>query len=132
MPTCLRGQGTALANIMSMVAQIASPYIVYSANINPDLPFYIMGFLGLAGALPGLFLPETAGTNLPDTLDEAKVYGTKDKFFWIPLMNAEERYKEPKDVETPKAKLSLAKLAAFNNAKPVEKEVEISRIGSIV
>jgi len=149
MPTCLRGQGTALANIMSMVAQIASPYIVYSANINPDLPFYIMGFLGLAGALPGLFLPETAGTNLPDTLDEAKVYGTKDKFFWIPLMNAEERYKEPKDVETPKAeklgtpskavrtrtskaKLSLAKLAAFNNAKPFEKEVEISRIGSIV
>jgi len=101
MPTCLRGQGTALANIMSMVAQIASPYIVYSATIDPDLPFYLMGLLGMLGALPGLFLPETAGTNLPDTLEEAKVYGTKDKFFWIPLMNPDKRYKEAKDCESP-------------------------------
>ena len=30
MPTDLRGQGTALMNVMSMVSQMASPYIVYS------------------------------------------------------------------------------------------------------
>ena len=33
MPTCLRGQGTALVNVMSMLSQMASPYIVYSVRI---------------------------------------------------------------------------------------------------
>lgn len=33
MPTCLRGQGNALVNVMSMVSQMASPYIVYSVKI---------------------------------------------------------------------------------------------------
>ena len=32
MPTCLRGQGSALVNVMSTLAQMASPYIVYSVN----------------------------------------------------------------------------------------------------
>ena len=32
MPTCLRGQGNALVQVMSMVAQMASPYIVSSVN----------------------------------------------------------------------------------------------------
>ena len=32
MPTDLRGQGTALMNVMSMVSQMASPYIVYSVR----------------------------------------------------------------------------------------------------
>ena len=32
MPTCLRGQGIALVNMMSMVSQMASPYIVYSVR----------------------------------------------------------------------------------------------------
>ena len=34
MPTQLRGQGTALVNVMSMVSQMASPYIVYSVGEN--------------------------------------------------------------------------------------------------
>jgi hypothetical protein len=33
MPTQLRSQGTALANVMSMVSQIASPYVVGSVSI---------------------------------------------------------------------------------------------------
>ena len=32
MPTCLRGQGIALVHMMSMVSQMASPYIVYSVR----------------------------------------------------------------------------------------------------
>ena len=32
MPTCLRGQGIALANVMAMVSQMTSPFIVYSVN----------------------------------------------------------------------------------------------------
>ena len=32
MPTCLRGQGIAMVNMMSMLSQMASPYIVYSVR----------------------------------------------------------------------------------------------------
>ena len=32
MPTCLRGQGIALVNVMSMLSQMASPYIVFSVR----------------------------------------------------------------------------------------------------
>ena len=33
MPTCLRGQGAAVVNVMSMISQMGSPYIVYSVRI---------------------------------------------------------------------------------------------------
>ena len=32
MPTCLRGQGSAVINVMSMISQMGSPYIVYSVR----------------------------------------------------------------------------------------------------
>ena len=38
MPTDLRGQGTALMNVMSMVSQMASPYIVYSVRLFCQTP----------------------------------------------------------------------------------------------
>ena len=36
-----------------------------------------------AGALSVAFLPETLGATLPETLEEASSFGTKDKFFSI-------------------------------------------------
>lgn len=93
MPTDLRGQGTALVNVMSMVSQMASPYIVYSVGFNfsssSDLflififksvlsekaPFLIIGIIAILGSCPGLFLPETADVNLPDSLEEMKDFG---------------------------------------------------------
>merc|ERR1719184_742963 len=67
MPTDLRGQGTALMNVMSMVSQMASPYIVYSAVISESTPFLIIGIISIVGSFPGLFLPETTDVNLPDS-----------------------------------------------------------------
>ena len=90
MPTCVRGQGIALVNVMSMISQMASPYIVYSVSTTPGTclhclpplyspllqavwsekaPFLITGLLSLLGAVPGLFLPETADLKMPDTLE---------------------------------------------------------------
>ena len=34
MPTCLRGRGVALANVMAMVAMVAAPAIVYSVSFS--------------------------------------------------------------------------------------------------
>ena len=93
MPTDLRGQGTALVNVMSMVSQMASPYIVYSVGLHfassydlflififksvlsEKAPFLIIGIIAILGSCPGLFLPETADVNLPDSLEEMKDFG---------------------------------------------------------
>merc|ERR1719495_161537 len=98
-PTCLRGQGVAMATLFSSVAQIASPYIVYSSVLHPDAPFYIIGILGLLGMLPGIFLPETAGISLPNTMEEAKNLGLNANFFWMPLMNEKHRFKTDKSAD---------------------------------
>lgn len=96
MPTQLRSQGNAIANVMSMVSQIASPYVVGSHELDPVAPFVIIGISGLIAAIPGLFLPETAGVNLPDTIQDAEDFGRHDRFFWMPLAKNSERYKRSK------------------------------------
>jgi len=94
MPTDLRGQGTALMNVMSMVSQMASPYIVYSAVLSEKAPFLIISVASVLGSIPGLFLPETADVNLPDSLKEIEEFGKTDKFFWMPLCGSSSRYKK--------------------------------------
>ena len=54
MPTCVRGQGIALVNVMSMISQMASPYIVYSVSTTP----------GTALALPPTSLLSAAAVGL--------------------------------------------------------------------
>ena len=91
MPTCLRGQGIALVNVMSMVSQMGSPYIVYSVRIamhgdftkltsfqsvlSEEAPFLITSILCVLGSVPGLILPETAELKMPDTLEDVKMLG---------------------------------------------------------
>ena len=63
----------------------------------------------------GLYLPETAGVNLPDTLQEIRMFGKwveqskavsyvtelidcfarNDRFFWMPILGEENRKKKP-------------------------------------
>merc|ERR1719510_949721 len=97
MPTCLRGQGIALVNMMSMVSQMASPYIVYSSVISEKAPFLIIAFLCVVGAVPGLFLPETADLKMPDSLEDIKEFGRRDRLLWMPLCKGRRRFKKRSD-----------------------------------
>lgn len=49
------------------------------------LPFWILGAGGLVISIVALFLPESAGKNLPDTLIDAEEFGKDQKFFEMPL-----------------------------------------------
>merc|ERR1712106_63855 len=93
MPTEIRGQGFALVNTLSMLSQILSPYIVYSSVISAGAPFIILGLTGICAAVPSLFLPETAGVALPDTIHQMEHFGKDDRFFWIPLLGESKRLK---------------------------------------
>jgi len=94
MPTCLRGQGIALVNVMSMVSQMASPYIVYSSVLSDKAPFLIIAFLSFIGAIPGIFLPETADLKMPDSLEDIETFGQHDRLFWMPLCKSRRRFKK--------------------------------------
>jgi len=71
-PTQLRGQGTALANVFAQISNFFAPQIVYSKVVDERLPFLLLGAGALVASVFAVFLPETAGVNLPDTVEEAE------------------------------------------------------------
>jgi len=96
LPTTLRGQGMAVVHLMSMVSQVASPLIVYSSKLSEKAPWIIISLIAIIASIPGLFLPETAGVNLPDNLESMKTFGKNDRFFWMPLLGLDAREVKPK------------------------------------
>ena len=56
------------------------------------LPLVVFGSLSVLGGIAALFLPETLGTHLPNTLDEGESFGSrfgicrcpyKDRYFYL-------------------------------------------------
>ena len=79
-PTQLRGQGSALANVCAMITNLFAPQIVYSKIVDRRMPFILMGIVSLLSTILALFLPETAGIKLPDTVEEAEVLFQRKNF----------------------------------------------------
>jgi len=86
----------AVVHLMSMVSQVASPLIVYSSKLSEKAPWIIISLVAIIASIPGLFLPETAGVNLPDNLESMKTFGKNDRFFWMPLLGSDAREVKPK------------------------------------
>ncbi|RZF45646.1 hypothetical protein LSTR_LSTR010597 [Laodelphax striatellus] len=86
LPTVVRAQGVALIHIMGYVASILSPFVIYLANINPHFPLMVLGVLGIVGGILCLFLPETMGQELPQTLQDGEDFGRDQTFFDIPCI----------------------------------------------
>lgn len=74
-PTVVRGQGVTFIHIMGFVAAIFAPFVVYLKNIYTVLPLIVLGVLGLIGGFLCLFLPETLGQELPQSLDDGEAFG---------------------------------------------------------
>ena len=86
-PTELRAQGSSLTRVVSQLVIFGSPYVVYSSVWHPGAPFYILAVLGLINALVALALPEAAGVDLPNTMEEAENFGKNQNFFYMPILN---------------------------------------------
>ena len=99
-PTELRGQGNALANVFGQLGMFFSPYIVYSVVFHEALPFLILTVGSFIGAAVSALLPETAGVELPDTVAEAEQFGIGQNFFQIPGLTKrrDEKRREGSDV----------------------------------
>ncbi|XP_063301329.1 organic cation/carnitine transporter 2-like [Pelobates fuscus] len=79
-PTVVRNMGVGASSMASRLGSIISPYFVYLGAYDPHLPFILMGSLTVLIGIFTLFLPESYGMPLPDTIEEMlRVKGFKYK-----------------------------------------------------
>uniref|UniRef100_H3AD00 Major facilitator superfamily (MFS) profile domain-containing protein n=1 Tax=Latimeria chalumnae TaxID=7897 RepID=H3AD00_LATCH len=69
-PTVVRTMGVGTCNTISRVGSIISPYFAYLGYFNIFLPYIIMGSLTILAAVLTLFLPESYGMPLPETIEQ--------------------------------------------------------------
>ncbi|KAH8384314.1 hypothetical protein KR200_007019 [Drosophila serrata] len=72
LPTVVRGQGWAVINVIGHVGAVLSPFVIYTGNYYHSLPMFIIAFFSVIGIATIICLPETKGTYLPQTLEEAE------------------------------------------------------------
>lgn len=58
------------------------------------LPMLIMGLLATAGALCSVFLPETLGVSLPQTLEEGEAFGQQTRIWSCPSRKPQQNHKK--------------------------------------
>ena len=69
-------------------------FLLFQSAVWEPLPFLLLAFGGLLAASASVFLPETAGIDLPNTIKEAESFGVDQSFFYIPILH--EKLKETK------------------------------------
>ncbi|XP_022093044.1 solute carrier family 22 member 13-like [Acanthaster planci] len=74
-PTPVRAVGLGLCSVAARVGGILSPIILLLRNLVSDLPLIIFGSCALVAGILALFLPETRGQPLPQTLKEGEEIG---------------------------------------------------------
>lgn len=81
LPTVVRAQGVAFVHNLGYVANILSPLVNYLHVIDGALPFWILVVVGIIGGTSILFLPETMGRELSQTLEEGEAFGEGHRFW---------------------------------------------------
>jgi len=68
--TSIRNSAMGLVSGFARVGSILSPFIVMAGESMPGIQFTAFGILGLTGGILSLWLPETKGKPLPETMSE--------------------------------------------------------------
>ncbi|XP_054833080.1 organic cation/carnitine transporter 2-like isoform X1 [Eublepharis macularius] len=109
-PTVVRNMGVGASSMASRIGSILSPYFVYLGAYDRFLPYILMGSLTVLTGILTLFLPESYGTSLPDTVDQMlRVKGIKYR-------NTSKIKRRSKNEEDPCSIHSLS-LSAYNTVK---------------
>ena len=68
-------------------------------------PYLALFMICLAGTLATSFLPETVGSKLPETLEDANSFGQRDKYFSFKPARSTDKYQAPKEQDIIKPKV---------------------------
>jgi len=96
-PTSIRGSGLSACEIIGGIGLFMSPWIVYLAKYQTELPLLIFGAISILGAAATFFLPETCNKDLPSTIKDANNFEVDQKYFDC-ILCSKQRSDEP-DVE---------------------------------
>ncbi|KAF4523317.1 hypothetical protein B566_EDAN011796 [Ephemera danica] len=75
-PTRLRNSLLSTCLMVGQIGTMAAPQTPLMSKISPLLPMILFGSLALVACLLSLLLPETMGTTLPDSIEEAEKVGS--------------------------------------------------------
>ncbi|CAH1780972.1 unnamed protein product [Owenia fusiformis] len=75
-PTQARNLGLGSASSFGRIGGLISPQIPLLAKVWYGLPYVCMSVFPIASGILGYFLPETKDKRLPETFEEAEVFGT--------------------------------------------------------
>jgi len=75
--TSIRNSGLGMMSGTARVGSILAPFIVMAGESWPGIQFTIFGVLGISGGILSLWLPETKGKPLPETISEMLLDRTK-------------------------------------------------------
>jgi hypothetical protein len=67
------------------------------SSVSEQLPFILLAIGGYLAATASVFLPETAGKDLPNTIEEAEAFGKGQPFFYVPMLH-EKKKTMPDDI----------------------------------
>ncbi|XP_043468749.1 solute carrier family 22 member 2-like [Leptopilina heterotoma] len=86
-PTTFRAQGSGLVRFLSIIVHFIAPYVIVLASTWRELPMLIIATLALVDSFLILFLPETVGKCLRQTLQDGEDFCKSKKFWPIFIIN---------------------------------------------
>ncbi|KAL3042970.1 hypothetical protein OYC64_020812 [Pagothenia borchgrevinki] len=75
-PTIIRQNGMGWVSMMARVGAMVAPMVLLTADYLPWLPGLIYGSAPILSGIAAIFLPETLGSPLPDTIQDVEDRGT--------------------------------------------------------
>lgn len=77
LPTLIRSGGVGTFSTFSRFGALLAPFVPLLKRISSILPLLVFGAFAFAAGVLSMLLPETLGTKLPDTIEEAENIGRK-------------------------------------------------------
>ncbi|XP_033505551.1 solute carrier family 22 member 6 [Epinephelus lanceolatus] len=75
-PTIIRQNGMGWVSMMARVGAMVAPMVLLLGDYQPWIPGLIYGGAPILSGVAGMFLPETLGSPLPDTIQDVEERGT--------------------------------------------------------
>ncbi|KAH7944724.1 hypothetical protein HPB51_028561 [Rhipicephalus microplus] len=104
-PTVLKGRGLALLRFAGTLSLYVSPPIVYLSRLDPTYPMLITGVMSLVLSILSLFLPETKGKHMPQTLQDGELFGADQRILDFPCLGDKG---EPTRCDSPNASAAVS------------------------